>query len=149
MKFTTILPLIVCSLGLYMPAHAASMKVHTPQTSTHINVENGVNVYRFGPTPSQQHAQRIHAQTAARQAQQDALANTRRIAQQQATQSAYKNGFADGYKQGKVESTQPRRRRQRRSRYGRRYSTSFALPRFRYGSYGRTIASGRYYRGGY
>lgn len=149
MKFTRILPLIACSLSLYMPAHAASMKVHTPQATSNIRVENGVNVYRFGATPSQRHARHVRAQTAARQAQQDALANTQRIAQQRTTQSAYKNGFADGYKQGKVESTQPRQRRQRRSRYGRRYSTSFALPRFRYGSYGRTIVSGRYYRGGY
>lgn len=134
MKCVKLLLITLMSLG-------ASLGFATTANAGYYSTENGVRIYRSGPTP---------AQKSILQARRNAtIAHNTRIArhqaaftaqQVQATQDAYKNGFADGHQQGyqQARDEQGTHTKHKRRRYGRRYSTSL------YG--GRNGAYARYSR---
>ncbi len=117
-------------------------------TAGHINtrtiyqVENGVKIYRHGPTQAQKAANRTNLaiEIAAQKQRAHHQAQRARI-----QQSSYEHGFTQGFKNG-VQASQNLQRNAypKRRKYGRRYSTGFFGTQF--GSHGRPVNLGPRHR---
>ncbi len=133
MKKIWIITLLLAIFGASTTATAGHIK-----TTNTYQVENGVKVYRHGPTQAQKAANQRNLAIE--------IATQRQRAHHQAQQarmqqSSYENGFAQGFKNG-VQATQNLQRNAypKRRRYGRRYSTGFYGTQF--GFHGRPVNLG-------
>lgn len=125
-----------CSKLLFALALSISFSANISAKPT---VENGVTIYRNGPTSVQKAAQesRRNALLKKKQLQDDRKAAAQQ--QKKRVQAAYKTGFENGYSQAqKANITRPKPK-YKRKRYGRRYTTSL------YGRYGRPYHARRGY----
>lgn len=91
------------------------------------STENGVRIYRSGPTPAQKATLQAHRNAAI--AHENRVAHHKALAVQRlrATQATYKDGFTEGHQQGYQQAQSERvvrtKRKYNRRRYGRRYTT--------------------------
>jgi len=116
--------LISCSIVLALASIAPIASAGHCPGKTKYTCENGVQVYRFGLTPAQQHARNIHNQEILRHAAQmranQALLAAQNAQAQADIEAAYERGFTKGNEQA-----QETRKRRNRYGYGRRYTTSY------------------------